>query len=329
MSNVELNDDCFICKVIDDKPYIFCDNENLWYHVKCLGMSEADLERAKSVEEFKCNRCKAAEECSRSEEVDDQDYVVESIIGHSGEPPEREFCVQWEVDGSSTWLAEKECNSCIELIKIYCLEQGIAETTLTPEPGCGMTAEETPIKANWATIEQICEKINKYGKPKSLRAEVLKGQVLERDMLLVKQVASHCHVILYTHKNRVAYIADGGNTSQDCPLIAKILKYELPNTKIIHKEYRGQRETNQCASSAILIGIEFQKAHDKGEEPDNVMHPEKQTQKRLERVLHKQAGKRLQKWTPIHLQKKGVTCNKCGKNWPKAKNRNMLNLHKC
>lgn len=148
---------------------------------------------------------------------------------------------------------------------------------------------KAPIKANWADIDEIARKINNYGKKGSLKEEIFNGQELNRDSLLIKPIANHCYVMLYRHQERKAYIADGGNISAVCPIVNKMMKLELPGVTLINKLYIGQRETNQCASSAILIGIEFQKAHDKGEEPDNIMYPDHSTQKRLEKILHKQA----------------------------------------
>lgn len=135
-------------------------------------------------------------------------------------------------------------------------------------------------------------------------------------------------MILYYHNLKLAIVADGANLYHEDEVAKKVVASEFAGIEIINSIFLGQNMDNRCDSSAVAIVLEFQKLQMKKEIPAE-LRPPKVTFERINNVLHKVETERITEWKPIDQRQKGVMCPRCAKNFRNAKNRNILNFHKC
>lgn len=253
-------------------------------------------------------------------------YTVKSIKSHRGKPPKREFLVQW-TDLSETWEPESHCDGAVNLINAYCNRKRLEKSKLKPRGEVGYSGDVVPIKENWATIADILEKAAIYGNKRAIQPEEF-VKLGKQDAIYVVQIGNHCFVVLYYHQRKLAIVADDGNLFEKDEVAQQFIASEFRGIDIKSVPFTGQNRTNRCASSAVGIILDFQIAHSKGEIPKEVK-PSRLIFERVNSVLHKVDSAKTTSWTPINEQRIGITCPKCGKNYRYAKNRNVLNLHRC
>ena len=177
------------------------------------------------------------------------------------------------------------------------------------------------------SLEEIVNKATIYGKKEYLQPALYIRKPTQ-DAILVMQIGIHAFVVLYYSARKLAIVADGANLYATDELAKTVIESEFTGEEVVNIPFYGQNRTNRCASSAVAIVLEFQKIHRSGEVPKEV-RPTKVMFERLNQVLHKVDTPVTTGWQPINTQKIGVTCDKCGKHYRNAKNRNVLNKHKC
>lgn len=262
-----------------------------------------------------------------SSSEDEEGYSrVRRILNHRGKVPKREFLIQW-YDKSESWEPEKNCDGCVNLLNAYCNLKRVERSKLKQKGKAGYSGEGPLIRDNWATVQDVLERASRYGNKNAIQPEEFTKRGKE-DAIYVMQMGEHCFVILYYVDKKLALIADGDNLYEQDEVAQEVMRAEFHGIQVKSIPFVGQNRSSRCASSAVGIIIEFQSAHMKGEIPV-LLKPSRVNFERINNSLHKVESEKVTPWIPIHLQAKGVTCPKCGKNYRYARNRNVLNKHKC
>ncbi|CAA3033126.1 Hypothetical predicted protein [Olea europaea subsp. europaea] len=260
-----------------------------------------------------------------SKRREETEWEVRKVVTHRGEPPKREFRIQWG-DRTYTWEPEENCRGCLDLVKQYCRAAEIRMTSLRPLPG-GFAGEAKLVEENCATVDQVLAKVSQFGDPDGIKPQAF-TEFQPRDALYIYQVARHFFVILYVHRKRIAWITDGANCYEEDEVAQDLVQEHFRGIEIVPIPYYGQSHASQCATSAAAAAIEFQRYYNLRRTPSHIRPPKSKIE-RIGAILHKAPEAKYTPWTPIDQQFKGVTCEECGKHWPNAKNRRVLTLHKC
>lgn len=190
----------------------------------------------------------------------------------------------------------------------------------------GYSGKQTPIKSNWATVSRILDQVRIHGKD-TIQPEEFQS-LKPRDGLFIKQIGQHCFAILYYHDIKTVLVTDGLNSYYEDEFARQVIETEFKGCKIEVIPFHGQNQDNRCASATAAALIEFQRVYRTKLIPIELI-PAKSTYARIQAVLHKIDTNKITGPVMINEQLKGVTCQLCGRNFRHAKNRNVLNFHKC
>jgi len=86
------------------------------------------------------------------------------------------------------------------------------------------------------------------------------GALPDHDSIIIIPLLFHLYVGLYCHKDRIAYIADGGNRFKSRIDITINLK-DMLKVSLIGCHFDQQNYIDHCSSSAVMIALEFKKAY--------------------------------------------------------------------
>lgn len=255
------------------------------------------------------------------------DYGVKDIVGHKYVSSGRKFKLLWS-DGKTSWEPEENCQYCHKLVSIYCKDARIEMTNLNLPAG-GFIGIGTLVEGNLTTMEQIIDKIQKYGNKNSIQPQIYDGKFPEHDALIIDQIGLHFFVILYQDDLKLALLSDPANCFKQSELVQCLMARQLPcDIKLEIIDYASLGFANQGGAAAVCIGIEFQRAYMNKSIP-SIIKPARSCLQRVGFILHKRKEPSLRPFVPISQRSKGVTCDKCGRNWRNHKSRNFLHLHKC
>jgi len=208
----------------------------------------------------------------------------------------------------------------------YCNKNGLPQTKILPPPGGSAGLTETA-KDNWITADQVIQKVATYGRPDAIQPYVYEHKH-SWDALYLDQVGEHFYGVLYLHSRQLALVADGSNSIPQDIEAMEILQEDFAPATLKLVKFMGQNRDDRYGAAAAAILIELQKAYEKQELPTE-LYPEKAIYGRIERSLHKVKTPKITAWKPIHEQRIGTSCPKCGQKLRRAKSRGFLNLHSC
>lgn len=261
-------------------------------------------------------------------DTDDENYAeISGITGWRMKRNRRQFKVTFRKSKEEQWVLEKHLDGAVSTLRSFCLKNGLADTELSYREGCGSATTNQVNKNIWASMDEILKAIKTYGRKDSIQAEAL-HILQDRDSLGLAQIGTHCFVVLYRASSGTALVSDGQNTYVNNRVAKKLLLAKL--TKARHVRFipfHGQKETDQCASSAASIAIELQRIYRTGETVSEIKVPHSIAE-RIRKVFHKESGQKLNPWRPITQMSWKLQCPKCHKTF-NTKNRNIFNLHRC
>lgn len=251
---------------------------------------------------------------------------VASIVCHAGKPPNRRFRIKY-VDGTESWLNEKECDNCLDLLKIYIAQKGLAATKVKHPKKCGSLGGVLE-EQNFVSVDDVIKLARKNLRSQSMQPVLFDEPDRSQDGLFVMQIGSHCFAVLYLCESKTCIIADGANVSATDRIAHDMVHTHIPDAKLVPLPFIGQNRPDKCASSCIAIMVELEKIYRSRVIPDKLM-PEKRLFKELNKKLHPvYTPPTTGRWR-INQTSIGVECPKCGRRWLRQKNRAVLNLHKC
>lgn len=267
---------------------------------------------------------------SEGNDTDSEGYAaVKKFKDHDVEDGKRIFQAVFEKNNEERWVFEEDCDGCIDVLNKYCRETGLPESSVTYKEGCGAVANRVPNKKIWVKIERIEEAAIIYGNKKAIQPRIFNGLNPNEDSLQLMQVASHCFVLLYLSSNKTCYVADGQNAFAKQVTSRNILLSKLKGVRFVtYLPFYGQKEEDQCASSAAAISIEFQRLYHGGLTPEEPLQVPRTILKRIRSSFHKESGEKINRWSPVDGEVWKVQCSQCGKKF-NTKNRGALNLHRC
>lgn len=273
---------------------------------------------------------KASQESTdNNNSTDDEGYkAVDYFKDHRIKNGKREFLAVYR-DEDEEWVKETDCDGCVDFLNMYCESNRIRKTTIQYKEGCGAIEGRKPNKKLWASIERIKDMVISYGNREAIQPKIFSGINYEEDSLELMQVGSHCFALLYIAEIKTCFLADGQNAFSKHAKSRKIVLKKLSGVKFLKfLPFNGQKEEDNCASSAAAIAIEFQRLHNIKRTPMEPLEVANGTLERIRKVLHKGSGEKINTWIPIVGESWKVKCNNCGAKF-KTKNRGALNLHKC
>lgn len=279
----------------------------------------------KSIEEFNHSQHDSVTDIG----TDDEGYKeVDYFKDHRVRRGKRQFLAVYK-DEEEGWVNEKDCDGSVDFLNIYCRSAGIPETSIEYREGCGATEGRKPDKKLWASIDRIKDMVVSYGNKSALQPKIFSGLNTEEDSLQLMQIGSHCFALLYIAKLKTCFLSDGQNAFINHSRSRKLVMTKLAGVNFLScLQFYGQKEEDQCASSAAAIAIEFQRLHNIREVPKDPLQVSTGQLDRIRKILHKGSGEKINSWTPIDGQAWKVKCDNCGKTFA-TKNRGALNLHRC
>jgi len=128
----------------------------------------------------------------------------------------------------------------------------------------GYTGGLEPNRRNWVTLDQVIECYwiyeKRISKGKEIPIEVWAEALPDHDSIIMIPLLFHLYVGLYYHKDRIAYIADGGNRFKNRIDMTINLK-DMLKVSLIGCHFDQQNYIDHCGSSGVMIALEFKKAY--------------------------------------------------------------------
>lgn len=260
--------------------------------------------------------------------TDEEGYAgVEAIRNWKSTGNGRNFLIMFKKNKEERWLHEADLDGCVDMLNQYCKRNGLAPTTLEYKDKCGAPNEHRANKRNWASIDEIKNMVEIYGRRNGLKPEILQ-ELGRNDALYLLQIGTHCYTILYFSDKKLCVIGDGENTYLTNKSSKTMVDSRLKGAREIKAiPFNNQKEKDHCASSAACIAIEFQLVYTTKNLPKE-LKPPPGLMKTMRARLHKEPGKIIREWKKVQDIKWRVQCDKCGKTF-NTKSRAVLNIHKC
>jgi hypothetical protein len=321
-----------------------CSACNAWVHHECSGLTE---EQARDkVKHFYCRKCReekglvhewhAKIPTPREAEMKRKHYhEVEKIIGHRLTAHGRMFTVKWKGYSKPDTLPEKCLDGCLDLLQDYCLANKLHLSKIQGLVGASNKHVAKLNPKNWKTLECIAECISLYRQYRARQSclpVIIFDTGLNQDGVYLIKHDFHCYVALYVNDSNTMIIADGTNDYIHDRQVAKELKNVLDTDKQIRAiKYQHQLKRDHCASSAVLIALEFLRIHLEGHNMDELKSKDvacpKWLRKRVVAKMHKFESQALIEIRgPIKILRSYQTCNFCGTKFTKS-DRRYLNIH--
>lgn len=255
-------------------------------------------------------------------------FEVEAILEHRNTKVDgqdvREFLVSWKGDGySNTWEPEENLDGCISLLQNYLLDLSLPLSKI--KGLLGKTGEEEEVnRNNWCTIEDIIGKVQKYQSNHFKDTNLDLGPCSKnpsQDGIYFVDIRN-CYVALYIYETNIAYVADGSNSINKDHIVAEDMRKFL-GTRVQTCTYKQKTRVDHCASSAVLIKLEFIRAYRNQYVPKTLTSPRKWLIK-IRGAMHKYKST-VMELEPLHKRRQFLCCVHCGMKFPANKGRNHRN----
>lgn len=330
-------EDCYKCKDQNGEQSICCDKCDRWTHYSCAELTPKEVE---VIINYYCDECEDEEHLTEWRRVrgtvsqritkEREYYEVQGIHDHREVNGKRQFLIEWKSDRPNqrvrTWEPEEHLDGAIDLLQQYCRKKRISLSKIVGLVGANLDSDQEISRANWADMDTILDKFQTLRTNKNLCTwiEAKQWTSLEaKDCLYFLNYEFHCYVLLYVHKLKAAYIADGGNVFRTEQRIANEIE-RIVKIRLISIAYDQQLKVDHCASSAILIGIELLRMHAKGIRLQKLISS-KYWRNRLASTLHRAESKAL-KIPTLGKRRERLKCAQCAKTY-KSTERKSLTMH--
>lgn len=191
-----------------------------------------------------------------------EQHKVEKLLNMGKQGTGYVYEVLW-ADGTKSWQTEEDCRGCIGLVNTLRHLKGLPKSKL--KKLYGATGRREHNLNNWREIEDAINGVDQYDRIKDKLPPVseFSGRTGEHSIQMLG-LQNHIYVIYFTPD--AAYVADGSNyiiEEED----AKKEVEELLGEPAIGVRFLGQGGIDFCASSAVLIALEFRKLFRSGRQP--------------------------------------------------------------
>lgn len=320
-------DNCGKCGGREDNFMVACEKCNSWFHYECVDLTFNLVER---IETYYCERCENKSrsklltvwkgvEANEEQIIDKEEnyFEVEKILEHRyktiGNRRRRQFKIKWKgySNSENSWEPEENLDGALDLLQKYLRSKDLPLSNI--EKLLGSTKSSKVEKRNWQNIKDIISlfllfKLHKF--PDVCIATEAWENFKNNDSIFFLDHGSHCYVLLYYADRGFAFIADGGNSFSSSSKISKEIR-QILNIKLISRRYNQQTRVDHCASSAILIALEFVRAY-KNKIVPKVLSSPKRWRAQVIKRMHLFDSHSLS-LPPLHLRKQLLKCEFCDK----------------
>ena len=244
-------------------------------------------------------------------------FEVTAITGHRIHRAYREFRIRWKGYSarSDSWLRERDLDGAIDLLQNYCVEHSLDLSNIEAYVGSSSNQANPEV---WISLTQAVSSYEKIVKTKTYARYLsnLPGIVVkevsdlpEHPAILFIALDFHCYVALFQPDQPIIYLADGSNESTAVD-VRRDLRLKLGRS-IQVRHFRQQTGVDHCGSSAILIALEFARAHKQGQVPKELVVSD-QLARKLRRLHSALSQLIATKWRPGKIW---LTCHHCQKKY--------------
>lgn len=279
LSSLATDKDCKVCSKATGERSIGCDKCDRWVHYSCADLTEEyvsmiinyfclECEDEKHLTSWRKSRGTVAQRIRKEQDY----YEVSNIIDHRECADHREFLIEWKATVQRTgrhehsWEPEKHFDGAIDILQKYCRDKTIALSKIKGLLGASLEQDNLN-RENWTTLDNVLRTFEELRVHNKISQDIVTkewGQFeTGKDVLYYLKHDFHCYAILYVHKLEAAYIADGGNIFRTDQNIANEIR-QIVKIRLISVTYDQQLKIDHCASSAVLIGVEMIRMHEKG-----------------------------------------------------------------
>lgn len=272
----------------------------------------------------------------KSDSDNDDTYEVDNIISVRGSVPNREFQVMWRgyPASKSTWEPELNLQGAFESVQKFLRSYPEQEKTIL-KGDKNMGAECDSLirlnEYNWVSLKRVMDVIETYTQPKYKIINVLEFEgesTDDGDKIYLINYQRHCFVSLMLEEENICYIADGIdlflNDQATNIEITNLLRVRKQDVSIFGLSYQKQSCVDYCASSAVLIALEFKRMYRSRTIP-SVITASPWIRNTVTSLLHKHCSQRLTSWQPVD-QIPIPSCPFCGRSF-KGKKRTAISAH--
>lgn len=245
-----------------------------------------------------------------------EEYLVDKILDLKVSSKTTKYKIKWAT-GEITWEPEANCEGCVNKINKFREKKGL-------EP-CGMpqkfgAVDENEINPNnHVTMDQILKAIKQFDRVKDDYPPVEPYSTLRKQPTIqLIGIDRHIFVIYHSVFSGVVYIADGSDFFIESQSVKNKITQLLGQTPIGIK-FVGQNKLDYCASSAVLIALEFRRLFRAKQEP-SLLKAERTIYERVQKVFHPEDSKTIQSLVAFRNLTPDI-CPQCGKQFFKRNRR--------
>lgn len=261
---------------------------------------------------------------SDDESVPEGEFEIESVVSHRIVDGQILYTVKWKGYGSeeNSELEAKDLGNAHLAVHKYRLAKGVTFGKVykplklgylsTNKKDTGKIFDEK----NWVSLDSILSYIRIYSSRRTYRRPIDVGlfqNIHPKDFVYIIQFVSHAIVGLCLFESKICYLCDGSNQVLESKRVQADLSNMFKGFNLRFVRFDLQRNIDHCASSAVVISLEFMRLYGSNSEIPRILTVERSIQERLISTFHKEKSSKLGQWVPISDNLPVQTCEKCGK----------------
>lgn len=334
------------CGQDTDERVIGCDKCDCWYHYSCAHLSASEVDK---IIHYYCDKCVASEDAqgrvlrntwkrdkptNAERDLKKREFHdVRKIVGHRERSGKRQFKILWEgySDRYATWEPEEHLIGCVDMLQHYCrtVQPPLQYSKIRYIYGASGDRSSTN-RDNWASLEEIATCFNKIKQRIFAHVPIeikLSEEFGSADSLHFIGYDQHCYVVLYLYSSGFGYIADGSNLYRDDIKSGREIR-DLLKIPLVSCSFEKQTKIDHCASSAVLIGLEFTRNYHHKIRPRTLVPPKRLSARVIEQ-MHPFESVKLDA-PPLSKRKQQLACPHCGRTfWKSARKNYLLHCRHC
>lgn len=270
------------------------------------------------------------------EVIPEGEFEIESIVSHRITNNQIFYTIKWKGYSSdeNSELGAKDLANAHLAVHKYRLAKGISFGKvykplklgyLSTSKNNGKLFDEK----NWVSLDSILSYVQTYSSRRTYRRSIEVGifqEMLPKDFIYVIQYVSHAIVGLCLFESKICYICDGSNQAMESKRVQADLSNMFKGFTLRFVRFDLQRNIDHCASSAVVISLEFMRLYGSSSEVPRILTVERSIQERLVSTFHKEKSSKIGQWIPIGDNLQVQTCEKCGKTF-KSRDRRPFVTH--
>lgn len=253
--------------------------------------------------------------------AEEPEYPVEEILNMRTKDGKEQYEILWG-DGSKTWEPEANLQGCVKLVNGFRTSRGLSKSTLVEVFGASGDASETN-SANWVPISGVLAAVDKFDRIKDGFPPVEEFPGQGERSIRVLGFQQHLLVLYTSPFSGTTYIADGTDWFLQSPEVNKKIT-EFLGYQPIGVRFVGQNHVDYCASSAVMIALEFRRSYRARQEP-TLLKAERTIYERVRKEFHQYASRATESPEPLRNLAPDV-CPFCGKEFA-SRNRRQFAGH--